>query len=275
MRRRSLLASLSTTAVASVAGCSVLGDEGTVGDGDAVELDAGRVTLGALGVRSSFVDDTGDRATVYGSPDAAFVVLECDCRAYDGALDDLPFAVAFDGERVDGEHIGDERVGGDGVDGGSEYRLQGAGDDVPELAFPVPAGEQLESGALVVDAPDREYRYPFGDATRSRLSNPPTWRVDVDWPDAVPAERRARAWTTARALGDEPGALDVLLTHDDAPGLYWTHTYRVDPGGEETFGLAFQCLCTDRDELPVTIDWGLDDVTRTVPVDDGTTTGSD
>lgn len=250
MRRRALLTTLLSTGSVALAGCNSLGDD-ALDDGDTVELPEGRVTVGYLGFRSSFVDDTTAPATVHGEPDRGYVTLACDCRDYDAPIDDLPFGVDVNGESVVGDTL-----------------VFGAGDGRPTLGLPVPTGDSVESAAVVVEnAYDRERRYPFPQRVRDRLATPATWRVDVDPPERVPSTGDARAWVTATNTGDAPGRLDALLTHDAADELYWTHDFDAPSNGTETFGYRFQCLCSDRDELTVTLDWGFDDWTGTVPVE--------
>ncbi|MFC6951299.1 hypothetical protein [Halorubellus litoreus] len=268
MRRRALLATVGSTVPASLAGCALLGPEREVGAGDVVELDAGEVTLGELSVQSSFVDDTTAPAAVHGDAGTAYVVLDCDLRAYNAPIEDLPLAV--------------ER-GADRLAGAAGALASGAGDGQPRIAFPVPAGDALDgfdapstttggdSGSawrvVLTDADDRERRYPLDRALQRRLRSPPAWRVAVDPPDAVPEAGTARAWATATNAGDTPGRLAALLTHDAATDLYWTHEFDADVGGESTFGFRFGCLCGDRDELELTLDWGQDAWTGTVPVE--------
>lgn len=250
MRRRALLTTLAATGSVALAGCSILDDD-ALDEGDTVELPDGRVTVGHLGFQSSFVDDTTAPATVHAEADSGYVVLECDCRDYDAPVAELPFGVDVNGESVVGDTL-----------------VSGAGDGRPRLAFPVPTGDPVDSGAIVVEnAYDRERRYPFDQRLREQFATPPRWRVDVDPPDAVHSTGEARAWVTATNTGDTPGRLDALLTHDAADELYWTHDFDAPPGGTETFGYHFQCLCSDREELTVTLDWGFDDWTTTVPVE--------
>ncbi|WP_227134844.1 hypothetical protein [Halorubellus salinus] len=253
MRRRSLLATVGSTAAVGLAGCTLLDPDREVDDGDTVALDAGDVTLGWLGVQSSFVDDTSAPATAYGAADAAFVVLDCDLRAYDAPVDDLPIAVELDRGGV-------RRV--------SDPRISGLGDDRPRLGFRVPTGEPLESGAVVLeDAEGRERRYPFPERVREPLATPASWRVDVDAPDTIAAPGSARAWTTATNTGDTAGRLAAVLTHDAADDLYWTHTYDAPGTGDETYGYRLHCLCGDAEELTITLDWGVDEWTGVVSVE--------
>jgi len=264
VRRRSLFAALVAGGTVGLAGCT-LGGGGTVGKGDVVELDAGRVTLGALDVQSSFVDDTAAPPTVHGERGVGYVVLACDCREYGAPANDLPFAVELAGERV-----------ADAADA----LVSGAGDGRPRIAFPVPAGDALDSrrstesgnasdswAVVVTDAEGRERRYGFDDGLRRQLSAPPAWRVTVDPPDAMPDAGTTRAWATASNTGDVPGRLAAVLAHDAAEDLYWRHEFDVDANGESTFGYRFACLCGDRDELALTLDWGRDSWRGTVPVD--------
>jgi hypothetical protein len=265
VRRRTLLSTVGATTAVGLAGCTLLGPDREVGDGDTVALDAGEVTLGGLSVQSSFVDDTDAPASIHGDAGTAYVVLDCDLRAYDARATDLPVAV---------------RRGPNRLAGASGALVSGAGDDQPRIAFPVPVGDELsaqstttggESGRgwrlVLTDADGHERRYPIDDALRRRLRSPPDWRVAVDPPDAVPEAGTARAWTTATNAGDTPGRLAALLRHESAPELYWTHTFDADAGDDATFGYRFACLCTDRDELDITLDWGHDDWTGVVAVD--------
>lgn len=268
MRRRSLLATIGTTTTAGLAGCAVLGRDATVDDGDTVALDAGDVTLDRLDVQSSFVDDTSAPATAHGDAGTAYVVLACDLRAYDASIADLPIAV----ERDETRHATT-----------ADALVFGAGDGQPRIGFPVPAGDALDSqrttttanaaaaasdwAVVLTDAEDRERRYPLDAALVNQLASPPDWRVAVDPPDAVPEAGTARAWATATNTGDTPGRLAAVLTHDAADELYWTHEFDASAGEDATFGFRFGCLCGDRDELAVTIDWGRDTWTGTVPVD--------
>lgn len=250
MDRRALLAALATTGSVTLAGCGGLDDE-TLDDGDAIELPEGRVTVGHLGSQSSFVDDTTAPPRVHGDREAAYVVLDCDCRDYDAPVTDLPIGVEVNGESVVGDVL-----------------VSGAGDGEPRLAFPVPTGVSVDSGAVVFEnAYGNERRYPFPKQLRDRIENPPTWRVTVDAPDRVDPGQRARAWTTARTADGTPGRLDALLTHDAATDLHWTNTFDITSDDDATYGFAFTCLCTDRDELTATLDWGLDTEQFTVPVE--------
>lgn len=264
MRRRTLLATLGATAVAGAAGCSG-GLDDAVDEGSVLEFDAGQVTVGPLGVQSSFVADATTPATVHGAAGRSYVVFDCDVREYDAPIEDLPFAVV----RGD-QHVSDA----------ADALVAGAGDGQPRIAFPVPSGNALETTAsadggdaagdwavVATNAYDRERRYPLEDALVRRLGAPAAWRVGVEPPDAMPATGTARAWATASNAGDAPGRLAALLTHDAADELYWTHAFDVDAGGESTFGFRFGCLCGDRDELAVTLDWGRDEWTGTVPVE--------
>jgi hypothetical protein len=253
MRRRALLASIGPGVAAGLAGCAVLGSDDTVGDGDVVDLAAGAVTLGHMGFQSSFVDDTTAPATAHATEDGGYVTLDCDIRGYDAPVDDLPVHVEFDDERVSGS---------------SGFRVSGAGDGIPRLGLPVPTGDVVESGAVVLEtAGGNERRYPLDDRIRQQLATPPGWRVDVDAPDTFAAPGSARAWVTATNTGDTQGRLGAVLTHDDADELYWSHEFEATPTDDDTFGFRFSCLCTDRDELAVTIDWGVDAWTGTVVVE--------
>lgn len=269
MRRRTLLAAAGAGASVGLAGCSRFGG-GPVGEGDVVELDAGQVTLGALGFQSSFVDDTTAPPTVHGDAGVGYVVLACDCREYDRSARDLPFGVELAGDRV--------------ADAAGAL-VAGAGDGRPRIAFPVPVGDALASRAapgsetadsdedadawavVVTDADDRERRYRFDDALARRLATPPTWRVTVDPPETVPEAGTARAWATAANTGSVPGRLAAILTHGAAPENYWTHAFAAAAGTESTFGYRFACLCGDREELQVTLAWGRDRWTGTIPVE--------
>jgi len=264
VRRRTLLAAVGAGASVGLAGCT-LGGGGTVGKGDVVELDAGRVTLGALDVQSSFVEDTVAPPAVHGDAGVGYVVLQCDCREYEAPASDLPFAV----------ELGEDRVAG-----AAGALVSGAGDGRPRIAFPVPAGDALDSrrstasenasdswAVVLTDVEGRERRYGFDDALRRRLSTPPAWRVSVDPPDAMPDAGTERAWATAVNTGDVSGRLAALLAHDAAEDRYWRHEFGVDADGESTFGYRFACLCGDRDELALTLDWGRDSWTGTVPVE--------
>jgi hypothetical protein len=264
VRRRTFLATVAASGAGGLAGCT-LGADRTVEAGDTVELDAGRVTLGALAFQSSVVDDTTSPPTVHGDGGTGYVALQCDCREYDGAVTDLPFRVALGADRV--------------ADAASAH-VAGAGDGQPRIAFPVPAGDALDArrttgtddvaaswAVVLTDVDGRERRYRFDDALRRRLRSPPDWRVAVDPPDAMPETGTARAWATATNAGDTDGRLAALLTHDEADELYWTHAFDVPAGTESTFGYRFACLCGDRDELAITVDWGRDRWTGTISVE--------
>ncbi len=264
VRRRTLLAAVGGGGTVGLAGCTLLGG-GPVGEGDVLELDAGRVTLGALRFQSSFLDDTTAPPAVHGDAGVGYVVLECDCREYDHAPRDLPFAVELAGDRVN------DAAGA---------LVAGTGNGRPLIAFPVPAGDALASrdtagsddaadawAVVVTDETGRERRYAFDDALRRRLATPPTWRVTVDAPDAVPQAGTERAWVTAANTGDVPGRLAAILTHEAAPENYWSHDFVVDAASESTFGFRFACLCEDRDDLAITLDWGRDTWTGTIPVE--------
>lgn len=284
MRRRALLASTSSTALALLgAGClgtdagtpskdkesttdagptarsQTRTDEGprTVGFGDDVDLPRTSVELGSLSLQSSFVEHAWPTWDAHARSDHVFAVVRLSGadRARE-LLDEPPVGV-----RVDGERYAETTA----------YARADSGAPV-EFAAAVPTGRDADSAALVLDAVTGEARYPLDAEQLAALRDPPAFDVTPRIPDGS-SEGSLSYALDVRNTGDSLGALVATSTHDAIHDRYWTSGTTVDPGDTETIEFEpYAPSGEDSYELEITADWGFDTVEQTVRVDAGPST---
>ncbi|WP_435361217.1 hypothetical protein [Haloarchaeobius sp. DFWS5] len=289
MRRRALLTSVSVGLVGS-AGCLGLDDAGTttttrsrtpadssppsvtgtaptesaidtvsVGAGDTLTFEHGSVTLGDLVAQSSFRRQTAVVPSIHGDPDQLFAVLDIDISQYDEAVAELPTMVVVDGST---NPAGEQPLA---------YTTSGA--DSVRLAFSVPAGEPADAGGIVFFGRNDRYRYSFPESLVAAIEQPPAFDVSVSFPDSVGLGARYHAEVTVSNTGERPGTLQGCLSDSRSPDACADFQVSVDAGASTTTTVEGGHARGDPGELTLTVDWGLDSASKTVPAESsGTTT---
>ncbi|MFC6951297.1 hypothetical protein [Halorubellus litoreus] len=232
-----------------------------VGEDDEVDLGSVTVELGALDLQSSFVEYGWPVWDAHGHADHLMVVL--DVRVLDASTDRATELFSDPPVRA--------RVDDDAVTDGGYARLE---DNQPEeFAVAVPTGDH-DTASVVLDTANGTARYPLDDAHLATLRDPPKLDVTPHVPDTVTGGP-LRYELEVHNNGGSPATLVATSTHNAIHDKWWTRGDTITPGNTET--IPFEPYApTDGDsyELELTLDWGLNSLTRTISIesDDETTT---
>lgn len=253
-RRRYLAAATSATAAVGAAGCIAGLGSSDAASGDTVTLDGVDFELGELRLQSTFVEQGEPfwNWDALAAPDAQYAVLPLRSRTddEDRALD------AIRNTSVAAEVDGDTKT--------SEHQVNEVDYDAVRVGVPIPDGESHDDAAVVIDG---SVRYPLSSEHLDALADPPRYAIDVQIPETFEGMQIPVTLQVAND-GGTPGTVAWTTTHSLVEDGWDTEQVTVPAGETQTSEFVHDRLDrNDGETVDVTVDYGYDEVEKTVRVE--------